>query len=397
MKKNRSKNINKSGRDRKIWTAISSRLGVLLHNTVLLVNIIFVILLLLSYLSTRTSPQDLWVLSFFGLAYPFFLFANIVFVIYWSLKKRLVLLYSLIAILIGYSHIGNTFQVRFSQKQPADFRNTFTFLSYNVRLFNLYRWIDDETVKQQIYNFLLGEDPDVLCIQEYFYNVNDPWNNSREFERLHERYSHIAYSSSNRKDFNFGIATFSRYPIVNKGVIEFVNSSNISIYTDIAINSDTVRVFNSHLQSVQFTQENINFLDSLGKHDNRRNIDGLRDIGGKLRTAYIRRSRQVEIISGHIDESPYPVIVTGDFNDTPVSYTYRMLRRLGLEDAFVRSGSGIGGTYVTSIPLLRIDYILHSKELESFYFDSPRIELSDHYPLKCEFSFKNTAAVSTRE
>ncbi len=395
---NKSSKTNKWGsRNRRFRSAISAKLKVLFHNTILLINIIFAILLMLSYLSALVSPQDLWLLSFFGLAYPFFLFANIVFAIYWALKRKLLLLLSLVAILIGYNHLGNTFQLRFSQKQPANPQNTFTFLSYNVRLFNLYRWIDDETVKQQIYNFLLGEDPDVMCIQEYFYSTDDPFNHSRDYRRLHDRYSHIAYSSSNNADFNFGIATFSRYPIVNKGVIEFTNSSNISIYTDIAINNDTIRVFNNHLQSVQFTQDNINFLDSLGKHDRRSNIDGLRDIGSRLKTAFVRRSRQVAIIAGHIEESPHPVIVTGDFNDTPVSYTYRMLHRQGLEDAFVSSGSGTGNTYVAKIPLFRIDYILHSRELASFYFDLPRIELSDHYPLKCEFSFRSDMAVPREE
>ena len=364
------------------------KIKTLLHNTILLINLFFVFLLLLSYLSTHTSPQFLWALSFFGLAYPVFLVINLGFLIYWAARRKLLFLYSLIAILSGWNHLSNTIQIRFSGKPPANPVNTFTFLSYNVRLFNLYKWIDDPSVKNSIYEFLLSEDPDVLCIQEYFYSQDDMYNNTRNFRRLHDRYNHIAYSSTNNKDFNFGIATFSKYPIVNTGNIQFVNSSNISIYTDIAINDDTVRVFNNHLQSVQFTQENINFLDSLGKYDNIRKIKGFRDIGSRLRTAFIRRSRQVEIIVRHIEESPHPVIITGDFNDTPVSYTYRRLRRRVLNDAFVSSGRGAGTTYITKIPFLRIDYILYSPELESFYFETPEIVLSDHYPLKCEFSFR---------
>lgn len=368
--------------------ALLDKVKKLLDNTIMLINACFIILLFLSYLSSHTSPQDMWVLSFFGLAYPFLLFANISFAVYWILKRKSLFLYSFIAILIGWTHLSNTFQIRFSQKQPDNPENTFTFLSYNVRLFNLFQWIDNPSVKDNIYSFLLSEDPDILCIQEYFYNENDPYNNSRNFRRLHDRYTHIAYSSSNNRSSHFGIATFSKYPIVNKGLIEFINSSNISIYSDILINKDTVRVFNNHLQSIQFTRDNLNFLDSLGKHDNRRNISGIRDIGSRLKLAFIRRSRQADIIVRHIQDSPYPVIITGDFNDTPVSYTYRRLRRQKLHDAFVRSGSGIGNTYVTNLPFFRIDYILHSKKLESFYFNSPRIELSDHYPLKCEFSFK---------
>jgi len=158
-----------------------NKLKILLHNTIMLINIIFVLLLVLSYLSAHTSPQDLWVLSFFGLAYPFLLVANISFIIYWALNKKALFLVSLVALLIGYNHLSNTFQVRFSQKQPARPDNTFTFLSYNVRLFNLWRWIDDPLVKDRIFEFLLGEDPDILCIQEYFVNKEDPYNIKNSF------------------------------------------------------------------------------------------------------------------------------------------------------------------------------------------------------------------------
>ncbi len=370
-----------------IISVLAGKIKTLLHNTIMLVNMVFVLLLLLSYLSAHVSPQNIWIVSLAGLAYPFLLIANLGFVIYWAIKKRVLLLYSLIAILLGYNHLSDTFQIRAAQKLPDELHNTFTFLSYNVRLFNLYDWIEEPGLKNSIYEFLLSEDPDVLCIQEYFFSKDDPYNQSRNFRRLHERYSHIEYSSSNRGDFNFGIATFSKYPIVNKGKISFTNSSNISIYSDIVINTDTVRVFNCHLQSVQFTKDNISFLGNLGRRDSRQ-IEGLKDIGSRLGQAFVRRSRQTDIIAGHISESPYPVIVTGDFNDTPVSYTYRQLRNQNLKDAFVRSGSGIGSTYVSKLPLFRIDYILHSTELESFYYKTPKIVMSDHYPLKCEFSFK---------
>ena len=375
----------------RIHIYIFEKIKWLLHNTLVLINFIFLVLLLLSYLSSHVNPENVWVLPFFGLAYPFLLLFNVLFVIYWAAKRRMLFIYSLIVIMAGLNHLTNTFQIRLSHKQPANPDNTFSFLSYNVRLFNLYDWIDDPSVRTNIYDFLLNEDPDILCIQEYFFNEEDPWNNSRSYQRLHQRYNHIEYSSTNNKNFNFGIATFSKYPIINTGKIDFPNSSNISIYTDIVINNDTVRVLNNHLQSVQFTQENINFLDSLGRHKNHRNVTGIKDVAEKLKQAFVRRSQQVGIIVSKIQESPYPVIITGDFNDTPVSYTYRQLRNQDIEDAFVTSGRGIGNTYVARIPLFRIDYILYSKGLRSFYFDSPRIELSDHYPLKCEFSFRRTA------
>lgn len=102
----------------------------------------------------------------------------------------------------------------------------------------------------------------------------------------------------------------------------------------------------------------------------------------RLNNAYIKRSKQVEIILSKIEQSPYPVLVCGDFNDTPVSYTYRKMTK-ELWDAFVESGNGTGSTYIGMFPFLRIDYILHSKELNAYQFETHSEELSDHHAISC--------------
>ena len=104
----------------------------------------------------------------------------------------------------------------------------------------------------------------------------------------------------------------------------------------------------------------------------------------KLRTGYIKRARQVDIISAHIDKSPYAVIVCGDFNDPPFSYAYHRITR-NLQDAFKNSGNGIASTYIHKYSTYRIDYILHSPSLKSFNFKRLKVELSDHYPIICVF------------
>jgi endonuclease/exonuclease/phosphatase family metal-dependent hydrolase len=105
-----------------------------------------------------------------------------------------------------------------------------------------------------------------------------------------------------------------------------------------------------------------------------------RRIIGRLKRAFISRAPQAETVAAHISESPYPVILAGDFNDTPASYVYRLLSR-NLVDAY-RSGRGLGSTYTRSIPGFRIDYILHSPHFESFNYLRGDQKYSDHYPVR---------------
>ncbi len=367
---------------------ITDKIKKIFDSTLLRINFVFILLLLLSYISVYVHPHDFWFFALFGLAYPFFLVINIIFAIIWAVKRKKAIIYPLIAIILGWGHLSNSFSFRIYNRAPTEPDNTFSFLSYNVRLFDLYEWIGGEWVRDSIFNFILAEDPDIIAIQEYFYREDDPYNETRSFKRLHDRYSHIAFSRSTGKNFNFGMATFSRYPIVNKGEIRYRNTSNITIYTDIKINSDTIRVYNNHLQSFNFSKEDLDFIDNLAAGKTGRDISGFRSIAARMKQAYEMRSRQVDTLTESISDSPYPVIISGDFNETPVSHTYRRLRRLGLDDAFVESGgNGLGRTYISSIPLFRIDYILHSKDLQSYYFRSPQIELSDHYPLYSNFTF----------
>lgn len=355
------------------------------RSAALTANYFAVLFLLLAYLSVYINPLDVGFISFFGLAYPLLLITNIGFVILWAVRKKKFFLMSLLAILLGWYHMGNTFRVRFSGREPVNPVNSFSFLSYNVRLFNFYDWIKKPGTDIKILELINNHNADIICIQEYVYSPANPMNEHPEYRKLHEKYSHIAFSNKNIRRRNFGIATFSKYPIVRTGTIRFKNSNNISIFTDIKINTDTVRVFNNHLQSIEITGSINHFVDSFPYNTNK--YAGLKNIFRSIRNAFVKRSLQLQILLDHIEKSPYPVIIAGDFNETPVSYTYRTLRRR-LDDAFVISGRGLGSTYITPIPFLRIDYILHDKSLGSFNFRNVHVVLSDHYPMKCEFYFK---------
>lgn len=333
-----------------------------------------------AYLGTIIPPAVIWPLAFFGLLFPYLLILNLAFLFYWTIlwNKRVFL--SLIVLLIGVNHIYHSLPVmRVNRELTLKKGNNLKVLSFNVRAFNIYEWLNDPDTNKGIFNFIRSEHPDVICLQE-FYSGNKVKISSINYLRLfgENPYKHIEYSSSGSKS-GHGIAIFSKYPVIRKGKIPFKNSNNKCIYVDILFKGDTLRVYNNHLQSVKFREKNYRVLDSLRMGGNPPEINELKDISSRLKKAFILRSEQTDLLKAHSLNSPYPVIICGDFNDTPVSYTYRKLTR-GLDDAFLKAGKGRGNTYHGKLPL-RIDYILYSPEFEAIEFEKVEANLSDHYPI----------------
>ncbi len=345
-------------------------------------NVLIAAGLVLAYLSTVISPEKIWPLAFFGLAFPYLVAANILLLIYWTLRWKKIAFLSLIVLLAGAAYINDYFPVFVKKNKGSEIpsENNIKILSYNVRAFNIYEWLADPNTNKGIFNFIRSEHPDVICIQE-FYTNNKSTLNPQNIDKLFGEtpYHHIRYSISTGKNTGYGNATFSRFPIVGRGVIAFDRSRNMAIYTDIAFNNDTIRIYNNHLQSVNFHSNNYRFIDSLSLRYNEKQLRELQDISSKLKLAYIKRANQADKVSASIHHSPHPVIVCGDFNDTPVSYAYHTIRK-GLDDAFIRTGSGLGNTYLGR-PSFRIDYILYSDEFKAIDFEKVEAKLSDHFPI----------------
>jgi endonuclease/exonuclease/phosphatase family metal-dependent hydrolase len=130
------------------------------------------------------------------------------------------------------------------------------------------------------------------------------------------------------------------------------------------------------------------FIEEMTASDNKATINEVKSLSISLKKGFIRRALQAQVVKNHINKSPFPVIVAGDFNDTPVSYTYRKIRK-GLNDSFVKSGYGAGFTYKGNYPPNRIDYILYDNALINSYFEILRVRHSDHYPIIAYFRKKN--------
>lgn len=152
------------------------------------------------------------------------------------------------------------------------------------------------------------------------------------------------------------------------------------LFADLLKEKDTIRIYSMHLASIHLTNDDYKFIKNINKNDQTKNIEGFKGISSKLIQAYKIRSKEVVRIARHISNSPYKTIVCGDFNDTPISYSYRKIKG-ELKDAFLESGFGIGNTYAKYLPLFRIDYIFHSEELECISFNKLNEEFSDHYSI----------------
>ncbi|HRG38834.1 MAG TPA: endonuclease/exonuclease/phosphatase family protein [Bacteroidia bacterium] len=337
--------------------------------------------LLLSYLAQYVSPERFWLLAFFGLAYPLLIILNIFFVVYWALQFQKRVFYSLLVILTGWGQLICFFQVSFSKCEGP--QKLIKVMSYNVKVFDLYNWTHNKETRDKIFNLIDSEGPDIMCLQEFFtQDSSKKYNNLDSLLAFQKaKQVHTAYTTTVKRLHRWGIATFSRYPIVSKGNVDFgYKSNNICIYTDVKVGKDTIRIYNMHLQSIAFGADDYQYMDDLEKNKQTEDIQHSKSIGKRLKAAFLKRSRQADLIHTSIAASPYPVIVCGDFNDTPASYTYHTIRH-NMKDAFVEAGNGFGKTYFGKFPSFRIDYILHSNQFKAIDFRTIQEELSDHYPV----------------
>lgn len=342
-------------------------------------NLFAALAILLAYASNYITPTALWPIAFFGLAYPYLLAINLFFLIFWTWRVNKYALLSLIVILVGVGNIGR--YVQSPSSNSTEDQKAIKVLTYNIRVFDNYNWCGEDIDRDSIISFINYNEPDIVCLQEFFIDSKVYSKSETHTRNLlkptpnhHILYSQATAGNSRR----FGIATFSKYPIVRKGSINFENSHNICIYSDIVFNADTVRIYNLHLQSISLKKD-YTLMDSLA-YINSKRIDEVKDISKRLKAAFIRRAQQVDAVKAHVELSPYPVILCGDFNDTPVSYTYHKL--LGNKtDAFREAGSGLSQTYRGNLPSYRIDYIFHDAFFNATEYSVPKVRLSDHYPV----------------
>lgn len=350
------------------------------------VAILLAIALVLGSLAGKFDPRAYKYIPFFGLAYPFVLCLNVAMIAWWLIRRRWYFaVVTVFLILVGWQAFNAS--VGFTGTEgigPKTNENAMRMMTYNVHNFRPYGDEVIETVKEQMLDLIRTESPDIICFQEYFTRFKGPYDMTDSLKRVLEApYFYFSPITENSYEA-YGLAIFSRYPIVNKGNITFEDntSGNSSIYADVQVGNKLLRVYNVHLQSIAFDKQDYNYLDKITQKMDAE-ITPSRRILSMLKTAFRKRSNQVDIMKAHMQSSNIPFIIAGDFNDTPASYAVTQLTS-SLNNTFIKKGTGFGRTYNGKFPNFQIDYISTTKDIEVLNYRIIEAKLSDHFPVRSD-------------
>ncbi len=376
----------------------SIALGVLL-----LVNAVVSLLFIICSLAPYMHPGDWWFTGFLGLSFPYLLFFLLCIIGLSLLFKRKWAILPVLALLIG----SKTVLLHFPLRTAHDFNYRKATSSVRVMSWNLRHFIpfeekyfkpDGLSHQKKVLDQVKKYAPDIICFQEFTSmpgeGLNDPMRIIKE--QLGYRYSQFAGADIFGTQQYSGIAIFSKFPILNGGVIPYpasdFDNTESTVYADLLIAEDTIRVYSIHLQSFGFGAREYQTINEVNE-DREIPVLASRQLLSKMRNTFYWHGVQADFISRTLAASPYNSIIAGDLNDVPGSYAYARVKD-DRKDAFLEQGIGLGPTFTSSsssllqhIPTLRIDYIFHPASFKTLQFTRGQEKLSDHALLVADLQF----------
>lgn len=339
-----------------------------MHKLIYFVNICFGLGLLASYIAPWINPESFEYISLFGLFFPVFVLANILFVLYWIFKKTRNSIFSIICLLLGWSSIGGFIQ--FGNSESSD-KEAIKVLSYNVRGLHIRK--DDNTTINEMTAFFHNKqrDIDVFCFQE---------KGRTDETLLHKIFPDHHYIGS-----IYGIALFTHHEILKKGVLKIGGNTGEAVWADIKFPTGTARVYSFHLSSNLISRKTDALLEDADL--NEETWTGLKGILRSYTGHSVKRKQQLDILMDHVRKSPHPVIMAGDMNDVPQSYVYRLFTK-NRQDSFRVKGKGLGVSFGDTYPFLRIDYILPDHNFKILKHEVKNVPFSDHFPVRSHLIFE---------
>ena len=343
------------------------------------INLLLGLLFLIAALSPYINPNSWWLHGFLALITPYLILSLLLFILFWLISRPVWSLISVIALCIGWKQLPVVFawsgDTGFSKRKKE---NNFRVANWNVQSFNGLSNNADakKRVRTEVAQSILKNNPDIICLQEF--NSAGSENNIELFRKSHPYYFFSKDYSRSGGNYQSGCIIFSKYPVIDTARIAFPSEASL-IYIDILKGSDTIRVFTTHLQSFKFKKDDYKNIEHIRESGNE-TLSASRNLMRKMKRAYQKRGIQADIVQKALKESPYASIICGDFNDVPNSYTYFNIRQQW-KDVFLEKGFGIGRTFISLAPTLRIDYILTSEHFEVKEFDMVDEALSDHIML----------------
>lgn len=327
-------------------------------------NFLLITLTGISFAAPYFPPDIFWPFIFLGMGFPILILSNIAFVLFWLYLRKWYFILSLLCLIMSWSGAGKFIGNPFKSIEHIK-GSSLKVMTYNAQGGHIYR----NKLYDEFNDFLSDMNPDVVCFQELDINFN----------KLKPTFNKYPYIKSRH-----GQSILSKYPIENSKDLELEHSRTVNgaIWADIKIDGKIVRIYNIHLHSNRISSE-VDVLSEnteLNELNDKETWDATKGILSQVKNAAAVRAKQAATIKQSLDSSPHPVVLCGDFNDPPQSYTYRILSK-NLIDNFEKAGKGFGFTYNGNIPFLKIDYILTSPSLHisSSKINSSRI--SDHDPV----------------
>ncbi len=340
----------------------------------MIIMLVAAALLVVCYISGYLNPAKSWLLTIFGIIYLPLFFINALLLIWALIRRYIYFIIPLVALLPSIFWVGRYYQFR----KESDEEGVMKVMSYNVGHFELS---PDELSQRESFDSIVRlvdqEQPDIVLFQEFC--TLGGHDTASFIDENFKGYGKVYYAYDNGAN-STGNVILTKFPILEKGVFDFEESANLAIYCDCEINGERIRIYNCHFQSYSISLSRMAADLRVNYEETMKNTEK------KFKTGISMRPKQVDQIMEDILKSPYKSLIGGDFNDTPMSYTYNKIMRYQ-KDSFKEAGCGFGSTYSVLWPLLRIDYILYPTVFEAVSHRTLKENYSDHYPIVASFDY----------
>ena len=341
-------------------------------------NVASILLMLFVGHADLFSPESFPRLSNIGLIFPIVLAINFAFLIFWIFIKPRWVVIPLLGFIVSYGPVRRYIPFNIPKDPP---KGSIKVLSYNVWSYGH----EGGDTTNAILNYIARQNADIVCLQESAENGVGSAAVDSVLGPIYQ-YKDTA-SHNNNADF---MTIFSKYPIIAKEHIDYVSKGNMSCAFWVKIKGRQVIVINNHLETTALTLDEKERFRQLVKGD----MEGreatqtskwlVRHLGEQTK----KRAPEADAVARYIAfHKGTPMIVCGDFNDTPLSYCHRVISR-DLTDCYVATGNGPGISYHKSRIYVRIDNILCTDDFKPYGCKVDNsIKNSDHYPIMCWLKF----------
>ncbi|MFC2186187.1 endonuclease/exonuclease/phosphatase family protein [Fulvivirgaceae bacterium LMO-SS25] len=343
-----------------------------------LIQFIFLLSSIIIYAFVFVPPDVFALAAIICLAIPFLLIIHIIWIVLGISKGIKSIWGNLISLLIGIPFLVSSFGLSVPSKHEGQIH----ILSYNLYGYRVKYNLQSMSERQAFLQWTIDHEAPIKVFQEFYTHRGHP--NMDSYKKLIAAgyNGYFEPLTINNRNHDIGLAIFSKYPIINTGkLLDNSPSLNNIIFADLVIETDTIRIYNSHFQSMGIDPAHVMETEEL---KNRYSL-----LKQQLENGAVTRASQVKIALEHAKDSPYPIIFAGDFNDTPYSFSYRSFRS-EYENAFEEKGNGFGFSMNSKLFFLRIDNIFISDEFTTQSFETKReVKYSDHFPIEASFRLRS--------